>query len=916
MNKATAHCTCTRSDSIFNVVMKTEGIEFEAAKVRVAEIIGRTDLIRKPSSKGSKFDAESLLSPPDDQRDDVLPLQYLAHRLGVALDDVPVPATPFTGWSELDYYDPPAGPRAKPKRVGAWPCVVFGALSADGVRHAHRIYVEPEGAGKANLGKTSRGKRRDPKKSAQATSGASSTGCAVHWGDPDKAPHIILSEGIETAAAIAYAMRAAIERDQIAVAAGISANGVESFQPFPETDRITVAADRDEDKPASDAGYKRGERAAREFALRHDQTIYVAIAVPGKEGESCDYLDVFQRDGTQAVAESIEAAVPFKPTAVEIAEAGWRAKRDAELAKIEKVYPLPMMETVTLEYRRTRNHRVMVHKVKLQQHPGTGEDRELATPVATPFGITARLRYANKANAYGVRVLVQDMEGRHREVDIERAALARTNASEVRAALLAAGLRTEGCGESLVIQAIKAVTPDREIIVVSRLGWYRLEDSETLIFVAPDGTIQGAPDGVSIELAADARPRVPMAAGTIEGWKEATAAALSAPGCPHLTIGVLAGFAGLILALAGLDTCGINLSGRSSVGKTMSQRLAVSIWSSPNVDEGLLQTLRATDNAIEALAARSSGTVLALDEISHVDGKMLARLIYSMASGVGKARQRADSTLRQRYSWQTFVILSGESSLEEKVRGDGGVWQAGMMVRIADIGVSAVNNALPAEVLGTIDGIRKHHGHAGPAFCQRIVERGLHKERDKLREEILSAARKMAGTEHGGAGIRAALPFAIMVVAGDLAKEVGLLPADADIRGAVEWAWGRFRDSSDALALAPADLAIANMRLWIAEKWDVTIRKIGATAGSREVVGWYDERHVYIPTSRIREAAGNVLAQTEIARELASRNVIGMRGGRDRLSVRYIRGVGHVSAYALRLSEVGRIGDTEEITAK
>ena len=49
---AKARCTCTTSDSIFDVVMKVADIDFEAAKIRVAELIGRSDLIRTKCTKG------------------------------------------------------------------------------------------------------------------------------------------------------------------------------------------------------------------------------------------------------------------------------------------------------------------------------------------------------------------------------------------------------------------------------------------------------------------------------------------------------------------------------------------------------------------------------------------------------------------------------------------------------------------------------------------------------------------------------------------------------------------------------------------------------------------------------------------------------------------------------------------------
>jgi hypothetical protein len=46
VEKNCAYCTCTRCDSIFDVICKIKGIDFEAAKIVAAEIIGRTDLIR------------------------------------------------------------------------------------------------------------------------------------------------------------------------------------------------------------------------------------------------------------------------------------------------------------------------------------------------------------------------------------------------------------------------------------------------------------------------------------------------------------------------------------------------------------------------------------------------------------------------------------------------------------------------------------------------------------------------------------------------------------------------------------------------------------------------------------------------------------------------------------------------------
>ena len=130
--KARAYCTCIeRSHSIFDVVMRCESIDFEAAKLRVAGILGRHDLIKiRDGERHQAMDAASLLRPPAEQRDDDLVRSYLACRLDVPPEQVPMPATPVAGWRSLGYYDPPAGRGGKPRLVGRYPCVVFGDRGA------------------------------------------------------------------------------------------------------------------------------------------------------------------------------------------------------------------------------------------------------------------------------------------------------------------------------------------------------------------------------------------------------------------------------------------------------------------------------------------------------------------------------------------------------------------------------------------------------------------------------------------------------------------------------------------------------------------------------------------------------------------------------------------------------------------
>jgi hypothetical protein len=905
-----AHCTCSAGDDIFDVAAKIDGGDFDAAKLRIARILHRDDLIRTNGQGDGKqyqaTDAKSLLNAPANRRDDTLPINYLAHRLEVDPSAVPIPATPMRGLKALGYWDPPAaGSKDKPVLVGEFSCAIYFTVAADGKIHAHRIYLAPDGRGKADLGTGPDGRPRNPKKSAKVVDGDNTAGRSALWGVPHIAPHIILTEGIETGAAVALALAAEIAANEIAVAAAITAGGIEAFQLYPATTRVTVAADRDE-APKADGkpGSRRGELAARAFAIKHRERLKVAIVLPGAVGQSIDWLDVLRRDGAEAVRAGIFAAAAFVPTEAEVSEAEERQGRAAELRRIEGLYPLPFIEGMRLRYQHTRDGRIAIYKFA-----GQGQDgRERWERKCSPIGVSAQLRMADAENVYGLRVAIQDMDAEPRALDFDRADLARMAAVDIRTKFFGAGLQVEGDGEHVAIQILKAAAPKNVIAVVSRPGWHFLPDP---VFATPAGEVFGAVEH-AIELAVGARLSARAAkAGTLDGWQEAVAVALAIDSCQHWTLGIIAGFAGPILALCRLDTCGINFSGATSVGKTTAQQLGASAWSSPLItDGGLLRSMRSTENSVEALAQGSHGTFLGLDEMAHADGKAIGRILYSLAGNAGKSRMRADATMRQSYSWSTFAVLSGESSLEDKVRADGGNWTGGMAVRFADIDLTGVSHTVPADQLDRLRKISAHYGHAGPEFVRRIFETGLQREAAALKDKVLRAASNLAGAGAQSAKIRAAVPLALLSIAGQLAQSLGVLPAAAKVRERVEWAWKRYASSSGAMVLEPEEQALEALRTYIHERWNVTLKNTLAETGvnNREAIGWYDNNTVYLPTARLREACKEVLKEQYIAQVLRDRDLLSQQGdaAKGRIAVRYVPKIGHVQSYALKREYFGR----------
>ena len=61
--------------------------------------------------------------------------------------------------------------------------------------------------------------------------------------------------------------------------------------------------------------------------------------------------------------------------------------------------------------------------------------------------------------------------------------LRQSSRSNIRSMLYAAGLRTFGDGEQIVIAALKAADPEAEIVAVRHRGWHRIAGHADPIFV-------------------------------------------------------------------------------------------------------------------------------------------------------------------------------------------------------------------------------------------------------------------------------------------------------------------------------------------------------------------------------------------------------------------------------------------------
>lgn len=315
----------------------------------------------------------------------------------------------------------------------------------------------------------------------------------------------------------------------------------------------------------------------------------------------------------------------------------------------------------------------------------------------------------------------------------------------------------------------------KRVRLVETLGW--TEGA----FILPGGECIGT-TSEPVRFAGDgASPQ--GAKGTLEGWQEGVAR--FAVGNPRLAFALASAFAGPLLDLVRPDGGGgFNLMGSSSKGKSTCLEAAASVWGRPHP----LPTWRATSNGLEGIAAERNDGFLALDEISQVDPKEAGSVAYMLANGSAKARATKEGGARSMKQWRIVFLSSGEQSLEDKMSEDGKPHRvhAGQEVRVPDIpcpdsgmfeeahglpGLGALAEHLKAQA-------RKNYGHPIRAFLANISQEWPRRDalvsRLKTMEADWLASAVPAGAD--GQVRRVAARFALVAVAGELARVMGILP--------------------------------------------------------------------------------------------------------------------------------------------
>ena len=105
MRKARAFCTCG-SHSILDVLMKVEGIGFDQAKIRAAELLKRSDLIKKRGARKRKGGGDNI--PPGQRRNGATPFAGCTLAAYAEAKQLPIAFLRTIGLTQISYQGSPA----------------------------------------------------------------------------------------------------------------------------------------------------------------------------------------------------------------------------------------------------------------------------------------------------------------------------------------------------------------------------------------------------------------------------------------------------------------------------------------------------------------------------------------------------------------------------------------------------------------------------------------------------------------------------------------------------------------------------------------------------------------------------------------------------------------------------------------
>lgn len=542
------------------------------------------------------------------------------------------------------------------------------------------------------------------------------------------------------------------------------------------------------------------------------------------------------------------------------------------------------------------------------------------TRICSRLDVVAETRN-DQSEGWGRLLKWQDRESREHLWAMPMSLLAGSG-DEYRGRLLDGGLQIYPGRRvrELLTTYIQSAVCEQRVRCVGKLGWH----GETFVF--PDSSIGASTAGEKLVFQSPLETQNFFNfSGSLWEWTEKVGRLCL--GNSRLVFAVSCAFAAPLLSLSKEDSGGFHFYGPSSTGKTTALLVAGSVWGGGGRN-GFVESWRTTINGLEAFGELHNDALACLDEISQGDAREVTECLYLLANGLGKARMAKTLSLRNRLSWTTLILSSGEITLAEHSETAGKRARAGAEIRLANLPVDAGKQMGIFEDLHSFESgeaLSRHLRDASKAFYGQPMRHFLKHVvgnrpgiEDRIRSFRTSFLSGVLPPASSGEVTRAAGRFALAGVAGELATQLGITgwqpgeARNAATRCLEDWLLER-----GTLGAADIEAGIRQVRQFIAAHGSSRFQ----AAQPRRVFGESVPEHVSNRAGFKREdEEGNVeylvlpdIFRGEVCRGFDVRSVaraLADRGflctDKERLQVkRRLPDFGPVWVYAIRASIIG-----------
>lgn len=280
--------------------------------------------------------------------------------------------------------------------------------------------------------------------------------------------------------------------------------------------------------------------------------------------------------------------------------------------------------------------------------------------------------------------------------------------------------------------------------ITAQMGWHENKKKRVFMYGAkPIGDIPLKFSGESSGQEQIAKGFISK--GSYESWLKAVEPIKD---FSYVQIMFYASLASVLLKFIDLPSFIVDISGATSRGKTISLRIAASIWGQPDEYKynSVMRTWDTTKVGVERLATTFCHLPLIIDDSKKANPRDIDQSIYRFTSGQSRIRGSVDGMDHQR-SWQNIMLSSGEQPLASYSPNGGA--RARVLPLWCENGPFEGQSRETALTVSKIDdGIASHYGFLGRKFIEWIMS-----DPDiipDIKEKYLNLTRVFKEVSHGG----------------------------------------------------------------------------------------------------------------------------------------------------------------------